>query len=46
MIDFLSTAWVKRYNYQIAMVEVYSGPAFIWAEVLGSLLSRIRKPYL
>lgn len=46
MFDFLLTAWRYRKKYHLAVIEVYSGQAFIWADVLGRYLSLIRKPYI
>jgi glycosyltransferase involved in cell wall biosynthesis len=40
------TAFIRRKEYQVAYVEVYSGAAFLWAEMVGGLLGSIRKPYI
>jgi glycosyltransferase involved in cell wall biosynthesis len=34
----------KRGNYQVAYVEVYSGLAFLWAELIVNLLHTLKKP--
>lgn len=46
LLDMLSTAYRKRHGYQVAYVEVYSGMAFLWAEMAVRLLARLRKPVL
>lgn len=44
--DMGLTAWRKRHEYKVAQVAVFSGPAFIWAELICQLLRLMRKPYL
>lgn len=44
--DMLTTCWRSRSRYAVAQVEVYSGAAFIWAELVAALLRRIGKPYV
>lgn len=44
--DMLSSCWRFRHNYDLAHVDVYSGPAFFWAESACWLLRRLRKPYI
>lgn len=44
--DMLATAWAQRRRYRVAHVEVYSGPAFRWAEAVCALLRRAGKPYV
>jgi glycosyltransferase involved in cell wall biosynthesis len=44
--DMLLTAWRRRGHYQVAHIEVYSGPAFWWAAAMCFLLSGLGKPYL
>lgn len=46
LADMLSTAWRARNHYDVAQVDVYSGKAFIWAEVVCALLRRLHKPYV
>jgi glycosyltransferase involved in cell wall biosynthesis len=46
LLDMLSTAWNQREQYQIALVDVYSGAAFVWAEAVCWILRRARKPYI
>jgi len=45
-VDMTSTVWQRRRRYSVALVEVYSGPAFLWAEAVCWLLRRSHKPYV
>ena len=40
--DMLLTAWRNRRVYRAAQVDVYSGRAFLWAELVCWLLRRTR----
>ncbi len=44
--DMLWTAWNKRFEYRVAQVDVYSGPAFLWAEAVCWMLRQCGKPYV
>lgn len=44
--DMLWTTWRKRHDYHLATIDVYSGKAFIWAELTGILLRLLDKPYI
>jgi glycosyltransferase involved in cell wall biosynthesis len=44
--DILSTIWRERRNYACAVVDVYSGMAFTWAESACWLLRKLGKPYI
>ena len=46
LADFLTTVWRERNRYEIALVDVYSGQAFLWAELVGLALRALRKPYV
>ncbi len=46
LVNMLYTTWGQRHQYLIAQVDVYSGPAFAWAEVVCWLLRRLGKPYI
>lgn len=46
LLDILAHAWRHRHEYALACVDVFSGPAFVWAEVGCALLRRYRKPYV
>jgi glycosyltransferase involved in cell wall biosynthesis len=40
------TAARQRDEYSVAQIDVFSGPAFTWAEVVCWTLRRLRKPYV
>ncbi|MDB6121297.1 MAG: putative glycosyltransferase [Pedosphaera sp.] len=44
--DMLSTIYKKRHQYAVAQVDVYSGPAFFWAEAACALLRWLNKPFV
>lgn len=46
LADMLGTVWRDRGKYQLAQVDVYSGPAFYWAAAVCKLLDLIGKPYI
>ena len=46
LLDMLGTAWRLRKCYAVAHVDVFSGPAFVWAEAVSLLLRRLGKPYV
>ncbi|HJU65676.1 MAG TPA: glycosyltransferase family 4 protein [Gemmatimonadaceae bacterium] len=46
LLDMMWTSWRRRHDYAVALVDVYSGPAFVWAEAVCWTLRRARKPYV
>jgi len=46
LTDMLATIWRRRNEFQVAQVDVYSGPAFLWAEATCAALRRLGKPYV
>lgn len=46
LTDMLTTVWRDRDKYDIAQVDVYSGPAFYWAASVCHLLGVLGKPYI
>lgn len=46
LLDMLSTVLRQRHRYDVAQVDVYSGMAFIWAEVISGALRLAGKPYI
>jgi len=46
LADMVSTCWRERRRYTAAQVDVFSGPAFIWAEAVCWTLRRAGKPYI
>lgn len=45
-VDMLYTIWRKRDEFLVAQVDVFSGPAFRWAELTANLLRRLGKPHV
>lgn len=45
LMDMVFTTWMRRSDYQASYVEVYSGAAFLWAEVVCKILCFLKKPY-
>ncbi|WP_406700192.1 glycosyltransferase family 4 protein [Singulisphaera sp. Ch08] len=46
LIDMLRTTWMRRREYSVAHVDVYSGAAFVWAEAVCIALRRAGKPFV
>ena len=46
LLDMLCTIFINRKTYTVAQVDVFSGPAFIWAEMSAWLLKIINKPFI
>jgi len=46
IIDMVKTSWLRRKEYRIAQVDVYSGSAFLWAEAVCTTLQLAHKPYV
>lgn len=46
LLDMITTAWRYRRNYQVAQVDVFSGPAFFWSEAVCWVLRKVNKPYI
>jgi glycosyltransferase involved in cell wall biosynthesis len=46
LLDMASTAWHRRRQYVVAQMDVFSGPAFLWAEAVCWTLRRAGKPYI
>jgi len=46
LLDMLRTCWMRRKQYEVAIVDVYSGSAFLWAEAVCKLLRHLGKPYI
>jgi glycosyltransferase involved in cell wall biosynthesis len=44
--DMVYTSWINRKRYSCAQVDVYSGPAFLWAEAVTLILRLLKKPFL
>jgi len=46
LFDMTSTVWQTRNTYHAAQVNVFSGWAFFWAEVVCILLKHLNKPFI
>lgn len=46
LLDMLYTVWSRRHQYRLASIDIFSGPAFFWAEVVCFALRRLSKPYI
>src|SRR2546422_1049857 len=46
LADMVLTAVKHRHEYGLALVDVFSGPAFCFAEAVGCILRRLSKPYV
>jgi glycosyltransferase involved in cell wall biosynthesis len=46
LVDFLFSVWHERKRYKVAQVDLYSGPSFVWAELVCLALRRAKKPYI
>lgn len=44
--DMLRVAWRERGSYRAAIVDVFSGMAFVWAEAVCFELARLGKPFV
>jgi glycosyltransferase involved in cell wall biosynthesis len=46
LFDMVSTSWHQRHQCEVAHVDVFSGPAFLWAESVCWMLRRVGVPYV
>ena len=46
LADMVLSAVKHRHAYGVAQVDVFSGPAFLFAEAVGCTLRRLNKPYV
>lgn len=46
LLDMLFTVLAQKRRYSLACIEVYSGAAFFWAEMVCRVLAVLRKPYI
>jgi len=46
LADMILTAVRHRHDYSVAQIDVFSGPAFVWAEAVCWTLRRLGKPYV
>ena len=45
-LDILATALRRRRDYDVAIVGLYSGRAFLWGEAVSWLLEKLGKPFV
>lgn len=46
LFDIITTVWKCRNLYQAAQIDIYSGAAFIWAEIAGLMLNAFKTPFI
>ena len=46
LVDMLGAVWLRRRQYSVAQVDVYSGAALLWAVAVCWVLRRAGKPYV
>ena len=46
LLDMLCTIYTQRNHYQLAQIDVFSGPAFTWAYLSGRLLKSLNKCFI
>lgn len=44
LVDMMAVAWSQRDRYDVAHVDVFSGSAFVWAELVCAEVRRLGKP--
>jgi glycosyltransferase involved in cell wall biosynthesis len=44
VVDMLATVWRERGRFDVAQVDIFSGPAFTWAELVTLSLRRLGVP--
>jgi len=45
-LDIMATSLRRRRDYDVAIVGLYSGRAFLWGEAVSALLERIGRPFV
>lgn len=46
LASIATTCWLRRQDYGVAHIDVFSGPAFIWAEVAACVVHVSGRPYV
>ena len=45
-VDMLMATWLNHNRFRVAQIDVFSGPAFRWAELSAWSLRKLRRPYV
>jgi glycosyltransferase involved in cell wall biosynthesis len=46
LMDMVAVACLKGRCFKVAHIDVYSGPAFLWAEAVATVLRGMKQPYI
>lgn len=46
LLDMITTIFLQRNSYALAVVDIFSGYSFFWAEVVTKILRSLNKPYI
>lgn len=46
LADMLATTLARRRSYDVAQIDLYSGPGFRWAQAVAAALVALRKPFV
>lgn len=46
LLDMAITTWRRKQEYDVAQVDVFSGPSFLWAEIVTGILRWLGKPFV
>lgn len=46
IMDMFGVVWLKRKEYSVATIDVFSGLSFFWAEMTAMILRILKKPYI
>jgi glycosyltransferase involved in cell wall biosynthesis len=46
LLDMAITTWRRKDEYEVAQVDVFSGPSFLWAEIVAGILRWAGKPFV
>jgi glycosyltransferase involved in cell wall biosynthesis len=46
LADMLAVCWRERARYDVAQVDVFSGPSLVWAEAVSALFGALAKPFI
>jgi glycosyltransferase involved in cell wall biosynthesis len=46
LASMAATIWLKRHQFSVGHIAVFSGPAFFWAEVASWMMRTVRRPFV